>query len=98
MHKKTFLRSFLLVLALVFLLFSLVFAFALAEHAGCTSLNCVPCVQLAKAQNIFRQFLGIFVVSLGLIALLSRGQFWSSRLFCALTSANLIHLKVRLNN
>jgi len=98
MNRRRFYRVLFVLLALAFLLVSISLAFALAAHAGCRGNDCVPCLSLAKAQEVLRQFGGGLAAVLGALALLVLLQLILAEYLGRRGAFNLVGLKMRLNN
>jgi len=98
MSQSQLYRVLLIVLALVFLCVSVFIIFALAAHADCTVATCVPCLSLAKIQEILRQFGGLSPALAGGLALLALLQFAVGERLRTEQLSNLVSLKTRLNN
>ena len=98
MNLKKFHKMLLILSALVLLVVTVLLAFALAAHAGCTKNDCVPCLSLAKTQEVLRQSGGIAAVAAGVLALLALLQLAGGALRREKNACNLVFLKTRLNN
>ena len=98
MHLRSFYRMFLILLALMLLAVTLLLSFALVAHAGCTVNDCVPCLSLAKSQDVLRQSGGIAAAVVGALALLMLLQLAGGELLREQNACNLVLLKMRLNN
>ena len=98
MNRNLLYRVLLVLFILILLSFGVFVAFALAAHAGCTAHGCVPCLSLAKAQEILRQFSGIFLAAVGILLLLLLLHPTADAHAVAQRTSNLVRLKMRLNN
>jgi len=98
MNLRQFYRILLILLALALLAVTVLLTFAMAAHTGCTGQDCVPCLSLAKTQEVLRQSGGVFIAVAGVFSLLALLQLTGGELLRTQSACNLVRSKMRLNN
>ena len=96
MNKKL-LCKICLILVLVFLVVHLGVTFVSAVHTNCCVQACIPCLNLAKFQDLLRQFSGALLAPAGFLLLLFLLQALTEG-FLSPQNISLVAQKARLNN
>ncbi|MCL2425757.1 MAG: hypothetical protein FWD05_05420 [Oscillospiraceae bacterium] len=98
MNKKQIWRVLFIILAIVFIFITASIFVLFITHNCCEPSICVPCLSMAKIQEVMRQFENTLVISAMALLTLLLFQFTFDDLVKTQRSANLVLMKMRLNN
>ena len=91
-------RVLFIVLAIVFIFMTASIFMLFVTHNCCEPSACVPCMSMAKIQEVIRQLGSVLPITAMVICVLSLLQFAIDDFIKAQSRTNLVLLKTKLNN
>ena len=95
---KQIYRILFIILAIVFIFITASIFVLFITHTCCEPSVCVPCLGIAKIQEIIRQFAGIAIATLLIPAVVLSMGTAIDNIINTQSNANLVLMKTRLNN
>jgi len=97
-NKKQLYRALFIILAIIFIFITASIFVLFITHDCCEPSICIPCLSMAKIQEVMRQLGGMLAISVMAISATLLFQFTIANFVKKQNKANLILMKTRLNN
>jgi len=98
MNIKQLYRVLSILLIIAFVCISFILMFVFIAHTCCMPSDCIPCLSLAKIQEIVRQYGITMIIFAGILTVLLFLQYTTVTFPKTYNTTNLVYMKARLNN